>query len=110
MRNGPGICRPGGPKARIHTSLGQRPRLPDCIISEGLKARPIGPARTVPAGLQRLVCRLAGPLALQDARGELRKGEAICRPDLALLAQLQPAERSGAPVFPVPYPRGGDES
>jgi hypothetical protein len=32
-----------GPRARSDTSLGQRPRLRDGIISEGLKARSIGP-------------------------------------------------------------------
>jgi hypothetical protein len=43
---------PRGPWTRSHTSLGQRPRLPDGIISEGLKARSIGLPWGVPTGAQ----------------------------------------------------------
>jgi hypothetical protein len=53
----------GGPTARGHTSLGQRPRLPDGIISEGLKARSIGLAWRAPTGLRGSVRRKPGPLA-----------------------------------------------
>jgi hypothetical protein len=50
MRNGLGIRCSEGPTARNHTSPGQRPRLCDCKISEGLKARPIGPPWHAPTG------------------------------------------------------------
>ena len=58
MRRGLDCCRSRGPKARSHTSLGQRPRYRDCVISGGLKARPIGPAWTAPIGLRGLVCSM----------------------------------------------------
>jgi hypothetical protein len=46
-----------GPTARGHTSLGQRPRLRDGLISEGLKARSIGPQWRAPTGLPGSVRR-----------------------------------------------------
>jgi hypothetical protein len=74
VRNGLGLCCSRGPTARGHTSLGQRPRLRDGIISEGLKARPIGPPWRAPTGLRGLVRRQPGPLAQAGMRRAVGAG------------------------------------
>ena len=109
-RNGLAICRPGGPTARSHTSLGQPAQVAgshDFRRAEGPSHRSCTDRPRQASEIGVSVTRAAGA---EGCVRRVRNGLAICSHDLSHLPQLQPAERSGVPVFPVPDPSWGDES